>query len=812
MIMQLPIHRHIFFTQVFFVLSFWLAAIPPAAGQKPPELGYVYPPTLVPGKTSKVQLGGYDFTNDMQFFVHDDQAELQVTGKPGRFLVPDPPYWFGEKGRSNAFPIPREISAMLAVAKDHPPGLVHWQVANANGSSAAAIFYVSDTPEVIENRYRNNSQLLQSLPIGISGRLSKIAEIDRYSFVANQDGPITVELFARTLGSNFNGVLEVRNAVGKIVADAADTEGIDTALTFSAKAGQQYTVHLHDVDFRGNRAFVYRLAVTPGPRVVATVPAMGERGSIGEVTFIGVGIATGQPKLETVIKSVAFPKSKDLAALRYRLETPFGKTPPYEIPLGNHHENIRVENDDTPHRLTTPATITGRLDDRPARFIWTANKGEIFEVKALSRAFGGHLDLSLEIQDSSGKTLATNDDHAGSVDPSLTFNVPADGDYICLVSDLSGRSGKIDSIYRLSITKHQRGYSLLAPQQLNMKVGTKASLKLTVQRTGGHKAAIPIRLEGLPPGITGPPSDKLVVAEGKTDLTIEFQSMEKSAAVAASIRIIGQIEGEPAIVAKASAAGNLCPRKAAANQTDRILITSTLTPAFSVELVDKNRQRAVHRGTTYPAPFIIKRNDGFDGKIALQMLAKQGRHRQGINGPILPVPEGANEVLYPCYMPEWLETDRTTRMSVLGVGWQKDPLGNVREITKPADARITMILEGALLAVAHQAKELTVKAGDSFEIPFVVSRSAKLPVPVKLQLIVPPELAELVRMDPQHIELSPNETKGKLRVLTSDENAVNGRWPLTVKATALQDRRWQVVSQSELAVQFNNDVSSASSE
>ena len=40
-----------------------------------------------------------------------------------------------------------------------------------------------------------------------------------------------------------------------------DTAGADTAFTFAAVANRRYTVRLYDVDFRGNRAFVYRLSL-----------------------------------------------------------------------------------------------------------------------------------------------------------------------------------------------------------------------------------------------------------------------------------------------------------------------------------------------------------------------------------------------------------------------------------------------------------------------------------------------------------------------------------------------------------------------
>ena len=61
--------------------------------QKAPELGYVFPPAVRAGTKTAVQLGGYDFTPDMQFFVHDDRVTLSVLGPPGEFIIPKPPYW-----------------------------------------------------------------------------------------------------------------------------------------------------------------------------------------------------------------------------------------------------------------------------------------------------------------------------------------------------------------------------------------------------------------------------------------------------------------------------------------------------------------------------------------------------------------------------------------------------------------------------------------------------------------------------------------------------------------------------------------------
>ena len=126
----------------------WLMGMSSVLAQKAPELGYVFPPAIAVGETKQVILGGYDFTPDMDFFVHGDHASLQIEGPPGDFLIPEPPYWFGEKGSSPAFPIPREIPARIKVDSTGLTGLKRWQVANANGSAATAVFLVSDIREI----------------------------------------------------------------------------------------------------------------------------------------------------------------------------------------------------------------------------------------------------------------------------------------------------------------------------------------------------------------------------------------------------------------------------------------------------------------------------------------------------------------------------------------------------------------------------------------------------------------------------------------------------------------------------------------
>ena len=151
-----------------------------ARAQLAPEIGYMHPAGGQAGQTVEVKLGGYDWTSDMQIFVHDPRIKLEIIGPPSQVIVAEPPYWFEAKGRGYAWPQPREVPAKLTIPADVPPGLVRWQVANANGASPVGFIHVGSTPEIAEDASRKGPQVLASLPVTVNGQIRKIEEIDRY--------------------------------------------------------------------------------------------------------------------------------------------------------------------------------------------------------------------------------------------------------------------------------------------------------------------------------------------------------------------------------------------------------------------------------------------------------------------------------------------------------------------------------------------------------------------------------------------------------------------------------------------------------
>src|SRR5437773_6538559 len=157
----------------FLALACLLSTARSAHAQKVPEAGYIFPAGGKAGTIVDVHLGGYDWTPDMEFFVHDKRMRLIPSGPLGPILIPPPPYWFGAKGRITALPLPREVPAKLTIPADVGPGPIYWQAANANGCTSVGVFIVGNGSEIVEEEGRSEPQSLAKLPVTVSGRLLK---------------------------------------------------------------------------------------------------------------------------------------------------------------------------------------------------------------------------------------------------------------------------------------------------------------------------------------------------------------------------------------------------------------------------------------------------------------------------------------------------------------------------------------------------------------------------------------------------------------------------------------------------------------
>lgn len=797
-------------SRVLLVLAALVLFAPVVSAQLAPELGYSFPAGGKAGTTVSVQLGGFNWTPDMQFFVHDRRVKLEVLGQPGEMLIPPPPYWFGARSRGAALPIPREVSAKFVLPADLPAGPVHWQVANANGGSIAGIFTVGNGVEIVEDEKRKGPQVLSALPVAVSGRLFKNEEVDHYRFTAARTGPVTLDLIARRIGANFNGMLEVRDTAGKLLAESVDSEGIDPVLTFAATAGTDYVISVRDIDHAGDRSYVYRLNLAAAPRVVAAIPAAGRRGETRPVEFVGYGLATGAAKLESVKRPVTFPATPGIDRFAYRLDTAWGQAAPFELLVSDLPETITPAGDaritaglsgPSLVHLEIPAAITATLERGSIdRYQFTGKKGQRLAISVDAHGLGSALDALLVLKGADGKELARGDDLPGTTDPTLDYTVPVEGQYELTVSDLAGASRSRAAVYRLAVRPPEDDFHLsTATQRLSVPVGTKTNLAIKLTRSGNFKGPVALTIQGLPEGISTPAN--LIIPADKAELAVALDVAANAPTSASLATITGTADVGGKKVTRtvvADSPRNLAPRRPQENQLPNLLISTTLKPRCKGSPVDKDTGRKVPRGSTHPAEVTLERLEGFQGEIVLKMAAQQAYQIQGITGGEVVVPPGVTKTFYPCFMPEWLETSRTSRMGIIAEMKVADPRGKVRHLVAPITGFITMTMEGALLKLHHEGRERTVHAGQTFLVHVKLARSPRLPEAVRLELRLPAELPGLAKAET--VIVPPNQAEADFRITLANDARLIGDHVLTIRGTAIQPGNLAVVSETHVNV------------
>lgn len=766
-----------------------------AEAQKAPQLGYMYPPVLKAGETNNVQLGGYDFTPDMQWFFYQSGVKIVDCSPPGDYQITPPPYWTGPRMSVASPMIAREITASIDVSEDVRTGLSYFQTANANGISQTAAYLVRKGKEVVETRWRDDIQDLETIPAGVSGRLRRLTEVDRYRFKATSDGLVHIDLHARRLGSNFNAMIKVEDERGVCLIDVADTLGTDRQVVFPVQCNSKYVISLHDADFRGDASFVYHLAIDNEPKVVRCFPASLLRGTRTDVDCYGWGLMSGKVQLETVRRSIEVPADLDSDKWSERIETAVG---PIEVEFPIVPSVVPRIEAAVGGNVEGAFQLTGVFDvaEKEHLYRWKVTAGTSWQIDLQAMLFGSELDLELQLLDVAGKVLASSEDSVGTTDPMLRYRSEHDAELILAVRRLMKSEEPWFNRYFLLARPQDRDFRLTLEQALPVVVAGKREWIIKAERLGGHNAEIVLDVVGLPEGVTLQGEKK--IASDKNDVKWIVEVAPTAKVVAAPLQVVGEttIDGNVVRhVAVGSVSKILAPLKTEEMQVNAALLAITMTPPFDILLLDKTRQRDTPRGATCVAEMDVIRKEGYEGEILLEMAAQQSRYLCGSYGLSVKVPPGVKRVEYGAWMSEWLGTEYTMRMATHGVGQVADPQGNMRYLVKATDAPVTMIMEGALLKVSTERTIVSAKLGEHVVLPVKISRSPKLTEAVTVQFDLPSELRELCKTTT--LTLNATEVAGELTIDIPNELRLKGPWHFFIRAVGTSSG-WPVQAFSEI--------------
>jgi hypothetical protein len=203
-------------------------------------------------------------------FVYPANASVQLTGGEGdvyRLHLCAGPF------------VHHTLPLFLPRANPKPVKLIGWSLPPGLPLEKAHVetpIPLSDCTEELEREPHDPAQAIQ-LPGGITGRIGKAGEEDRYTLTAAKGKTYELKVIAAALGSPLDAWLKIESTTGKELARADDAPtSRDPQLTWTAPADGPVTVCVGDTTHHGGEAYFYRLSAaeaTPRPEAAIATSA-----------------------------------------------------------------------------------------------------------------------------------------------------------------------------------------------------------------------------------------------------------------------------------------------------------------------------------------------------------------------------------------------------------------------------------------------------------------------------------------------------------------------------------------------------------
>lgn len=491
-----------------------------------PTLQGVFPPGGQAGETVEVQIVGGNLEEvDSLWFDHPGLRGFHVKGPTFR----------------------------IAVAPGVPAGPHDLRACGDSGVSNPVAFVVGERPERVETEPNDSVATAGALAPGetINGRSDKAGDVDEFAFEGRAGRRAFLELATRQIGSRLDGLVQLLDGRGQVVAQAGEGPGGDPFLDATLPADGRYRVRVQDVTYAGSPEHVYRLTWHEGPRLDAALPTAAAPGSSAPLTLFGRnlggarldGVAVDGGAVETI--AAALPAQGGSPGLDF-LPAPRFVAPGWSVRhagSGGVSNPVRVleaadpviaeaePNGEGAQVVTPPCVISGTWGEPGDRdvFRFDAKKGQTWIIEAIAERIGSPADPSLVVQrvgaDGSARDVASGDDlpdpepgfPAGiaSVDASVRLSVTEDGPHQVVATDLFGsQRGDVRYRYALVIRPERPDFQLYVapggptpgPAGLTVRAGGRAEALALIRRIDGFNGAVRLEATGLPPGVAMEPA------------------------------------------------------------------------------------------------------------------------------------------------------------------------------------------------------------------------------------------------------------------------------------------------------------------
>lgn len=535
----------------------------------------------------------------------------------------------------------------MTVPPDAPLGVHAVRVATERGVSSLRLMLVDDLPTVAEAGGNNaiTSPQEVAVPVGIDGQVDNLSR-DFYRFTANAGQTLTLEVWARRLGSPLDPVIFLYAADGRELAYADDSPGLssDCQLVHTFAETSQYIVEVRDVQYRGDGNHAYRLRIGDFPALNIPVPSGVQRNVSSRIDFTGLQGNEAAPVQLTVPADRPDQWTRVATTRVGGTQHAFGV-----VQVSEGAEVLEREPNDAPeqaNQIELGSGINGRAD-QPGdvdRFSFKAAKDQKLDFRGMTRELGSPMDLSLQILKPDGGQLAAADD-AGTEEGTLSVTFPEEAVYTLEVRDLERRGGSAFG-YRIQVTTRNPSVRLEAgTDAITLPQGNVVAVPVSITRID-YGADVRIAAENLPAGVTAVPT---VIGPGLNSGVLTLEAVDgfelgkvNSISLTATTKV-GDAESRTTATTRGSLRG-LWNNTVVFPGTLESSIALAGRPPQKIRVRVEPQQLQFKRGEKPTVKLTVTRGEGIDEQVTFATNPDKNAFPANVNLGLAPIPKGQNEV------------------------------------------------------------------------------------------------------------------------------------------------------------------------
>jgi hypothetical protein len=766
---------------------------------KLPDSVHLFPAGAQQGTIVKVRIGVEQTPPHAEFFIRgngvlgDSVLENEVfdAGQPSPRRAP------------TEIPIhyPRQWAGEVNVAGDAPVGTAHWDIFCASGGSSGSLpFIVGRLPEFIETESNSTPQSAEviELPVTLNGQIHGERDLDYYRFTLQSGQVVYCEMLARRLGSRLEPTVSLFDSDGQAVSYQEDSLGDDPLISFKAPADGTYLLQVGNVSVHGSPAHVYRLNMTTSPVASYAYPIGAPAGEPTKFSFYAM---SGDGDVLVVDRELTLPAD---AGHVFQYSDPLlaNIVPLRILPAGTKNSATGPHPDVPELPISVGEVFNGKLSTlTPDVYVLDVQHQGPLEIRVIAPDSVSSVSLVLmEILDPAGQPVGRGKISLTSdaVKASHYLANPKVGRYTITVRSV-GSLAAVHRVagYQLGVLPARADFRLTAGSDcLSVTQGGSIEIPVQAQRSGGFNAAINVKVDGLPEGVT---VENEIIAEGKNDTKLKLTVPDMLASARYEIRLTGDAavaDEEVSHPVRVQHRGRDSFGRSIDNGwRDVIALSVRHKPVFRLHC--EEAYQYAHRGTIYPYVMTLERLGDFKEPVVIQRGDRQNRDLDGIEFVQTTVGVEESTFTMPIFLPETMHINIQSQSQIYTQAYASftDSQGRKQHALFVSEKRNMLRTLPTVVKLYASTATLEGKPGDVVSVHFELERTSNMQNAMQLELVGD----DSARFNVPAQQLTRGQVDVDVPIAISAE-AESGDYELTFKASGALDAKPDQTAITSIAV------------